>query len=133
MQKKWACQYTWASWLERNAFTDMSNTFGNFLLAEMNKRNMSAREFSRFIGVSHATINKFLDYGVKDVGDPSVEFLFKLAEATNTHIGTVMALLRPGIEPIDPEALALAQQLQQLPESERKTVYKMLRGVLIED
>lgn len=107
-------------------------SLSGFIQSEMQKRNMSARQFAQFIGVSHGTINRFLDFGTKDVGYPSVDFMFKLAKATETDVGTLMAMIEPNPAPIDPETLAVAQQFQQLSEAERKLIFAAIRGLLAE-
>lgn len=114
-----------------------SITLGDFILTEMEKRDMSARQFAQFIGVSHGTINRFVDFGSKDVGYPSIDFIEKLAVATQTPISMIMELILPhlanqDIDSPDSEALLIAQQLQRLSEAERKTIYAMIRGVLAE-
>ncbi len=94
-------------------------TFGDFLNEEIHKRDMSAREFARFVGVSHGVIQKFQDYGTRDVGYPSVEFLVKLALKTNTDICYLMMLIAPEVattSSITPDAMILSQRIQQLPD-----------------
>jgi transcriptional regulator with XRE-family HTH domain len=102
-------------------------TLGEFLLKEINRRDMSIREFARFVNVNHQTINKFLDYGTKDVGNPSVEFLIKLARATNTHIGYIMSLIEPDVaalpeDEFDAHTLLYARKYQSLSLKERQLV-----------
>lgn len=61
------------------------STLGGFILEEMRKRDMSARDFALYVGVSHSAINKFLNYGIEDtyagkpIGEPSIDFLYRLA------------------------------------------------------
>lgn len=71
--------------------------FSDFLIEQMEKRDMTAREFARLVGISHFVINKFLEYGRKEVGYPSVEFLLRLAKATQTDIGIIMRTLDPSL------------------------------------
>jgi transcriptional regulator with XRE-family HTH domain len=97
-------------------------TLGEFILAQMHQRDMSAREFARFVGVSHQTISRFLDYGEKDVGYPSVDFLFKLAEATDTDIGVLMRMLKPDYDEFDPQLMVIAQGLADLTPQERTVI-----------
>lgn len=95
---------------------------GDFLLEQIQRRDMSAREFARFIGVNHQTINKFLDYGKKDVGYPSVDFIIRLAKATKTDAGTLMNLIEPTLSTFDAKTRLIAEQLAELSEHERKMV-----------
>jgi transcriptional regulator with XRE-family HTH domain len=108
------------------------DTLGDFLLSEINRRDMSIREFARFIGVNHQTVNKFMDYGTKDVGQPSVEFLIKLARGTNTHIGYIMSLIEPEVamlpeDEMDERTLLLAQKYNRLSDSKRELVERFVQ------
>lgn len=108
-------------------------SFGDFILAEMNKREMSARQFASFIGVSHGTVNRFLDFGKKDVGYPSIDFIEKLAIATDTKLSTIMGLILPQLadrDKDDPDLELLASQLRELTPTERKIVFAAIRGIL---
>jgi transcriptional regulator with XRE-family HTH domain len=104
-------------------------TLRDFLLSEMSQRDMSAREFARFIGVSHGTINRFLDYGEKDVGYPSVDFLLKLARATGTDVGALMRMLDPELDELDPEVLVIAQEIANLSPRDRRLVATFVRSI----
>jgi transcriptional regulator with XRE-family HTH domain len=104
-------------------------TLRDFILLQMHQRDMSAREFARFIGVSHGTINRFLDYGEREVGYPSVDFLFKLAKATDTDIGVVMRLLEPNFDELDPQVMVIAQEIAHLSPEERRLVETFVRGI----
>lgn len=111
-------------------------SLGDFILAEMTKRDMSARQFAAFLGVSHATINKFLDFGAKDVGYPSIDFIEKLALATDTRLSTIMGLILPHLaerDGDDPDLDLLARQFQGLTPTQRKTVFAMVRGLLADE
>jgi transcriptional regulator with XRE-family HTH domain len=114
-----------------------SPLLAQFILAEMQRHGMSAREFARFVGVSHATINRLVDTRSPDAGQPSVEFIGKLAVATQTPLATLIALVLPHVadptdELLDTETLLMARQFQALSEAERKTVLAMMRGLLAE-
>jgi transcriptional regulator with XRE-family HTH domain len=100
-------------------------TLGEFILAEMDKRRMSAREFALFVGVTHSTINKFVHFGSKDVGYPSIEFLGKLAQATHSDLCAVMALVFPEVTEatqLKPSTIILAQRIEQLPDAVREII-----------
>lgn len=108
-------------------------TMGDWLLAEVEKRGMSVREFAAFIGVAHTTLNRLLDYGTKDVGYPSVDLLFKLARATKTDISQLMRLLDASIAEFDNQFDAqthiFAGQFQQLSARERHMVEVFMRSI----
>lgn len=111
-----------------------TKTFGDFLLTEINRRGMSALQFAQFVGVSHTTINKFLDYGKKDVGYPSMDFVLKLSKATGVDIGAIVALIDPDVpraDPTDPETRVWLDQLKELSEEQRKMVGAMISGLRI--
>jgi transcriptional regulator with XRE-family HTH domain len=104
-------------------------TLGEFILKEMRERDMSAREFSRFVGVSHQTVSKFLDYGEKDVGYPSVDFLLKLARATETEIGSIMRMVEPDLDEVDPQVMVIAEEIARLTPQERNLVEAFVRSI----
>jgi transcriptional regulator with XRE-family HTH domain len=104
-------------------------TLGEFLQAELERRDMSIREFARFVGVNHQTIAKFLDYGSKEVGYPSADFLLKLMKATGLDGAAMMALLDPTVAPLDPQTLILAERIAQLPPDKRRLIDALLLGL----
>lgn len=112
-------------------------TLGGFIHAEMVRRDMSAREFAEFVGVTNSVINKFLNHGLsktyagKPVGDPSVDFLVKLARATHTDICTLMALIAPDVTARKAEAEIIADRILNLPTEQREIVDTFLRGLAI--
>jgi transcriptional regulator with XRE-family HTH domain len=106
-----------------------SQTFGEFILAEMRERDMSAREFARFIGISPTVINKFLNYGEKEVGYPSVDFLLKLAKATETDVGALMRMLDPELDELDPQVMVIAQEIANLSPHDRRLVEGFVRSI----
>lgn len=85
---------------------------------------MSAREFAQFVGVSHKTINKFLNHGTKDVGQPSVDFLIKLSKATNTDLCAIMALVAPdAVDSVDDvEARMILSRIRRLGSDEQRII-----------
>jgi transcriptional regulator with XRE-family HTH domain len=99
---------------------------GKFLQDEMRQRDMSNFAFAEFIGVSHTTINRFVDFGVEDVGYPSLDFLIKLARATEKDMRYIITLVAPddvlwSTDPT-PEDVQLSQKIAHLDESYRKIV-----------
>jgi transcriptional regulator with XRE-family HTH domain len=104
-------------------------TLGAFIDQEIRKRQMSVREFAEFVGVTHPTIMKFREHGTKDVGNPSMEFLIKLAQKTNTNLVALLALAFPDAAPllnIDPDTLILSQRIQRLPAHIRQAIDDLL-------
>ena len=104
-------------------------TLGTFIDQEIRKRQMSVREFAEFVGVTHPTIIKFREHGTRDVGNPSIDFLIKLARKTDTSLVALLALAFPDAAPllnIDPATLILSQRIQQLPPHIRQAIDDLL-------
>ena len=102
---------------------------GEFIEQEIHKRQMSAREFAEFIGVTHPTIIKFREHGKKEVGNPSIDFLIKLAQATNTSLVALLAMSFPNAAPllaIDPTAYIISERIQKLPDHIRQAIDDLL-------
>jgi transcriptional regulator with XRE-family HTH domain len=113
------------------------NTLGAFIHAEMLRRDMTAREFAEYVGVTHSTINKFLNHGIsntyagKPVGEPSVDFLVKLARATHTDICSLMALIAPDVTTTNAEAQVIAERIARLPPDKREIIDSFLLGLTL--
>ncbi len=104
-------------------------TLGEFIDQEIRKRQMSVREFAEFIGVTHPTIMKFREHGKKDVGNPSIDFLIKLAQRTDTNLVALLAMAFPEAAPllnVDPTTLILSQRIQRLPPHIRQAIDDLL-------
>lgn len=113
--------------LETTSNTMAITTLGDFINTEIERRHMSAREFARFVGVAPAVINKFRDYGTKDVGYPSVDVLLRLSKATGTDICYLMALVdSDAVKPVDIETRTLAETIRKLPQE----VQLIIRGFI---
>jgi plasmid maintenance system antidote protein VapI len=99
---------------------------GDFLRHEMEKREMSNHSFADFIGVSHTTINKFVDFGERDIGFPSLEFLIKLAAGTQTDMRFLITLVVPDDVLFDaevsPEYVHLSKQIEKLKPAYREII-----------
>ena len=104
-------------------------SLGEFLDQEIRKRQMSVREFAEFVGVTHPTIIKFREHGKADVGSPSIEFLIKLAQKTDTSLVALLAMAFPDAAPlldVDPAAFILSQRIQKLPKHIRQAIDDLL-------
>lgn len=100
-------------------------TLGEFILAEIDKRGISAREFAKLVGVNHKIINKYIDYGTKDVGGVSPRFIHKLAKATSFNPLLLYALAYPELQEAITKLVHFGvsgsireQRVEQLPESD---------------
>lgn len=105
---------------------DEAKTLSDFIRKEMEKRHMRAYNFAEFVDVSHTTINKFLGDVEEDTGYPSMEFLIKLATATQTDIRYLVTLVVPSEtifnENFQPEIFDLSRRISKLPPEYRKIV-----------
>lgn len=104
-------------------------TLRHFILNEMHARDMSARQFAEFIGVSNATISRAID--PRQAPTPSLEFLLKLSDATNVNFAHLAALAYPEVaQKMKPSASSqiLAQLIEDLPENLREAVVALIRG-----
>lgn len=104
-------------------------TFGEYLKSEMLKRDMNLSEFSRFLGLAHNTVAKYLEYPKEGVGYPDIAALVKIARALNTDLGTLTNLVEPSQARISPSVLLLAQQLSDLPAEQRDLMKAMIVGL----
>ena len=104
-------------------------TLGDFIDQEIRKRQMSVREFAEFVGVTHPTILKFREHGKTDVGSPSIEFLIKLAQKTDTSLIALLAMAFPDaalLLKVDTTTLILSQRIQRLPDHIRQAIDDLL-------
>jgi transcriptional regulator with XRE-family HTH domain len=116
----------------------MAKTLGEFLREEIEQRNMSIRAFAEFMGVTHVTVLKFIEYGEsEDAGYPSMEFLIKLARATHRDIRYIITLIAPDDVVLnggpDPELLYLSKRINELPPEYRKVIEVIVSAGLTEE
>lgn len=104
-----------------------TNAFREFLAMEIKKRELTAREFSRLIGVAHTTVSRTLDRS-KPAKTPSLEFLAKLAIATNTDIRSLAALLVPTATRADQLRTMFAELASQLPAEDQQVLLRIIKA-----
>lgn len=98
-------------------------------------RDMSANQFAKMVGVSHAVILKFMNHGITDtyagnpVGDPDIKFLYKLAKATHIDLCAIVSLLYPDATLVDAEATIFASRYTALSEEQRHIMKAFIRGM----
>lgn len=104
--------------------------FRDFILDEMKKRGMkSARQFALFVGVDPTTISRAIDGRKPTV--PGLDLLIKVSEATHKDIFALLALAYPEVvksSAASPDALLMAQQIEELPQSVKDAVRALIRG-----
>jgi transcriptional regulator with XRE-family HTH domain len=107
-------------------------TLRDYIVTEMKKRNMSARQFAQLVGVSNTTINRLIDKDEPD--EPTLDFLVKLARATHIPLVPLVELSYPDLvdpnQELNPQARILAQQIEQLPPQAQDAITMMIRGLL---
>lgn len=93
-----------------------SSGLGDFIVAEMQKRDLSLRKFAELVGVNHSTLSKHIN---GEIEKPGLDFLVSLSVATQTNLQTLVAYSYPEIADrmnVNPDMLLLAQRLDRLPE-----------------
>jgi transcriptional regulator with XRE-family HTH domain len=103
--------------------------FNDFIELEMKKRDMSIREFSRFVGLSHSAVSKYLNNPQEK--NISIEFMVRVARATDTDLTSIVAMVYPEQTTINPEVQILAERIAQLPPEKRKMIDSLLLGMSI--
>lgn len=101
-----------------------------FVLLEIRKRDMSARQFADLIGVSHSTINRLLDTEKDHL--PGIELMIKLSDATHIDLCSLMLLAYHAemkSNQLSGKYRIWAQRLEQAPESIVEAVGILLNGM----
>jgi transcriptional regulator with XRE-family HTH domain len=105
-------------------------TLAEFITQEMRRRNMSARQFADFVGVTNQTISRAVD--PSKVPQHGLDFLNKLAKATNTDLCTIVSLLYPEETKISARARVLAERIDRLPQVEQDIIDRYLLGLSLQ-
>lgn len=107
----------------------MNITLGQFIESQLKQRQMSAREFAKFIGVPHSTVSRYRRHvtGNNDIYTPSGDFMYRLAKATHTDIGYLWRLVYPDLPPpgngiTDETAMEFAKVIESLPDATRQLI-----------
>jgi transcriptional regulator with XRE-family HTH domain len=113
-------------------------TLGKYIQDEMKHRDMSIRQFAELVGVTHKVIAKFRHHGIDEtynkrpVGDPSLEFLAKLAKATSIDICGLVALVYPNHTVADPRAAVTNTRISQLSPEKIEILDTFLNGLMFD-
>lgn len=103
------------------------SSLAEWLLQEINDRNMSIREFGRRAEIGQATLSSIL----ANEGDyPSVTTLIRLAQYTHTDICSLMALIAPEETHIDADVILIAERIKRLPFDKQSIVDAAISGFL---
>lgn len=106
----------------------MVTPLAEFMQQDMDRRSMSLREYADFIHSTHPTVAKYLNGTIKRV---QWDFVVRLSRATHTDIGTLARLIAPDVafEQV-PDTDIIAQRINQLPPTYRKTILDMVEAYL---
>lgn len=104
-------------------------TFGQFLKSEMQKRDMNVSQFAEFVGVSHQTIGRYLEYPENGAGYPEMKVLVKLSKTLNIDLGNLVAMIEPSQARISPSVLMLAEQISKLPVETQDLIKALIVGL----
>lgn len=92
-------------------------TLGEFIQSEMKTRRLSIRKFAELVGVSHKVVAKFRYHGInpiynkRPVGEPSLDFLAKLARATSVDLCALVGLIHSEVVQKDADRQILLDQI----------------------
>lgn len=73
----------------------MDNKLGGFLRKERKKKNMSLRDFSEYLGISHTYLNKLengIDPRTSKPVSPTIETLKQISNAMNISLDTLLQI-----------------------------------------
>lgn len=110
-------------------------TLGAFIQGEIRRRHISITKFAEEVGVSHPIISKFRWHGIKKkfggkpVGEPSLDFLAKLAKATSVDLCTLVGIIYPHHTKTNPRVGLLAARIAKLPPDKLKLFDTFLEGL----
>jgi len=105
----------------------VTSKLANFIRQEMAARKMSIRAFAEYVDVANHTMQRYVEGN-----PPTIDFLAKLAKATKIDLLALVELSFPEVVEStrpSPEALIVAQRLENLPEDIRQVLTQVLCGV----
>lgn len=103
--------------------------FRDFLQAEIERRGMSVRQFAELCDVSHSVIVRATQEG--DPHIPSLPILAQIANAINVNLMTIITMIYPDASQISSDAWLLAQQIDKLPDADRRYISNAIVGALM--
>ncbi len=108
----------------------VAKTLVEFLTNELKTRGMSARQFADFLDVAPSTVTTYMNPNTK--AEPTLTFLRKLAQRTETPLAVIIALAYPEVAPeisdLPPDVLLLASRLANLPEPTRNIIRSIIES-----
>lgn len=109
---------------------DTPQTIQAFITEQMQLRDMSLRQFAELMRVGKSTLSRIMDQ--RSPAEISIDFLDKLATATNTDITFLVALARPEATKRDIAIMRLAERIAQLPPDKREIIEGYIRSAVEE-
>lgn len=103
----------------------MTKKLKAFIENHLQERALSIRELARLASVSHTAVTKQL---WDNPPEPTLELLTKLARVTGVSVTTLVAMVVADDVVTDAEALALAEQIKNLPPDKREMIEALVRG-----
>jgi transcriptional regulator with XRE-family HTH domain len=103
--------------------------FREFVLSELRRLDISIRELARRADLGSATLVRLLDE--QKPRTPDLETLEKIAKATGHPLLTLVRLVKPDANDVDPEALVMARRIQALPDATRKVLEDLTRSAAL--
>lgn len=110
-------------------------TLGAFIQEEMQRKNLSITKYAELVGVTHPIISKFRWHGIKkkfggkSIGEPSLDFLAKLAKASGIDLCGLIAIIHPDATVTDARAAILVGRISQLPPEKIELFDAFLKGL----
>lgn len=107
--------------------TQAAYNIRQFIKDEMDKRQMSNREFGDLVGVSHTTIGRAIDE--TKPSEPTLDFLAKLAKGTNRDLLSLVEIAYPDVADAtrpDPSTIILAQRFEELSDDYKTAVMALV-------
>lgn len=104
------------------------NDFQKFLDTEMQKREMSMRQFAEFIDVAATTVTRMMDQA--EPKKPGLDVLIKISKATHVSLPALVAMAYPDVSEatkLSASAQVLAQQIEELPDRTKEIVLALIR------
>jgi transcriptional regulator with XRE-family HTH domain len=98
-------------------------TFGEHITTLRKRKGISQSDLGKTVGTSGDIIGKY----ERDEVKPSIEVASKIADALEVGLDFLLGKITAEL---DKKTLARLQEIQKLPEEERKIIYKVLDSLL---
>ena len=104
-----------------------SHALADFVNEEMQRRNMTLREFAKLTGVSHSSLHRITQE--REQYHPGWDIVVKLAKGTNTDIRTLAAIIAPdAVTGQDASAIVLVERIKRLTPEQQEIIDGFIAG-----